>query len=181
MSKRIAGALLAILTLAAVAPRTAHTQAPSGGGKVDAAKAFERFKALGGKWEGKSTKGWENREQIRVIARGTAIMLTSEFKDADADHGGMATMIHRDGEQLLLTHYCEAGNQPTLAATAAGDNWIEFTFLRGTGMASRDKGHMDRVVYRFVDANHFTSQWTWYSKGKEQWMEEVEYVRTPAQ
>ncbi len=174
MSKRLVGLLLVVLFSAATL-HTVSAQAPSGGGKVDVAKAFARFKELAGAWEGKSTKGWENRMTAQLIARGSAIMETSEFKGEA--HEGMATMIYRDGDYLLLTHYCEAGNQPTLAATSAGDTWIEFTFLRGTGMASRDAGHMDRVVIRFIDANNYTSQWTWYQNGKERWMEEIQYTR----
>lgn len=41
----------------------------------------------------------------------------------------------------------------------------------------RDKGHMDKVVIRLVDDDHFTSQWTWYQAGKEQWLEEIRYER----
>ena len=43
-----------------------------------------------------------------------------------------------------------------------------------------DKGHMDKVVIRFVDDTHFTSQWTWYQEGKEQWLEEIKYERKQA-
>jgi hypothetical protein len=30
---------------------------------------------------------------------------------------------------------------------------------------------------RFVDDNRYTSRWTWYQDGKEQWFEETEFVR----
>ena len=33
---------------------------------------------------------------------------------------------------------------------------------------------------RFVDADHFTSQWTWYQDGKESWMEEIVHARVRA-
>jgi hypothetical protein len=91
----------------------------------------------------------------------------------------MATAIHMDGERLVLTHYCVARNQPRLVATDISDDGrrIVFTFLDGTGMASRDTGHMDKAVFELIDDDHYTTHWTWYSKGEERWMEKIERVR----
>jgi hypothetical protein len=92
----------------------------------------------------------------------------------------MVTMYHLDGPDLLLTHYCMAKNQPRLKATEISDDGktILFTFLDGTNMASRDVGHMDKVRIQFGDTdNEYKSQWTFYAKGKEQWMEAITYMR----
>jgi len=139
---------------------------------AEAESVFNRFKALAGDWEERSTAGWEGTENYTLIARGTVLMATSHFKDQA--HEGMATMIHRDGDRLLLTHYCEAGNQPRLVASELADEGrtVVFTFLDGTNLPARDVGHMDKVVLHFLDDDHFTSRWTWYSKGKETWFEE---------
>lgn len=146
---------------------------------LDARQTLARLAALDGRWEGRSTKGWENTLQNISIAKGSAILSTSTFKDTA--HEAMATLFYLDGERLLLTHYCEAGNQPTLVASSAAPDGgsVTFTFLRGTGMRSRDDGHMDKVVVRFIDDAHFSSQWTWYQGGKERWLEEVTYRRVP--
>ena len=40
-------------------------------------------------------------------------------------------------------------------------------------MPSRDKGHMDKVIMRIIDEDHFSEKWTWYQDGKENWMEET--------
>jgi hypothetical protein len=146
---------------------------------LDVRQAFARLSALGGRWEGHSTKGWEDTLEILGIARGSAILGKSTFKDEA--HEAMATLFYLDGERLLLTHYCEAGNQPTLVASSAEEDGrtLTFTFLSGTGMRSRDEGHMDKVVVRFVDSDHFSSRWTWYQDGKERWLEEISYRRMP--
>jgi len=138
--------------------------------------AFERFKKLGGEWMGKSTKGWQETIRYQVIAGGTVVVGTSF--DAHPNET-MMTMIHLDGERLMLTHYCVAKNQPRLVATSFEDEGrkITFTFLDGTNMPSRNRGHMDKAVFRFVDDNHVTSQWTWYQDGKESWMEEITLER----
>jgi len=153
----------------------ARNEAPSVTAE-DAAAAYERFKNLAGEWVGKSTKGWTNRKTVSVIARDSAVMNVSY-----GSHLGetMATMIHMNGEQLMLTHYCVARNQPRLQATSIEDEGrtLTFTFLDGTNLPSRDNGHMDKVIFKFEDDDHYTSQWTWYEDGQESWMEEIVYER----
>jgi hypothetical protein len=138
--------------------------------------AFERFKQLEGSWKGRSTKGWEEEISYRTIAQGTVVVGTSFNAHPNET---MMTMIHLDGERLMLTHYCVAKNQPRLVATSYTDDGktITFTFLDGTNMASRDRGHMDKVVFRFLDDNHVSASWTWYQDGKESWMEEITLER----
>ena len=93
----------------------------------------------------------------------------------------MVTMFYLDGDRLMLTHYCVARNQPRLVATSFADagKTITFTFLDGTNLPSRDKGHMDKMVFRFIDDNHAVSHWTWYQDGKEKWLEEINLERIP--
>ncbi len=142
----------------------------------NAVAAYERFKNLAGEWVGKSTKGWTNRQTVSVIARDSTVMNISH-----GSHPGetMATMIYMDGERLILTHYCVARNQPRLQATSVEDEGrrLTFSFRDGTNLPSRDKGHMDKVIFQFKDDDHYTSQWTWYQDGQESWMEEIVYER----
>ena len=142
----------------------------------DAREIFERLKSLEGSWRGKSTKGWEDTVTVRAIAGGSAIMWTS----FDAHPGEtMVTLYVVDGDRLLLTHYCVAKNQPRLVATSydPDTDTVTFEFLDATGIPSRDKGHMDKSVFQFVDDDHYRSRWTWYARGSEQWLEDIEYVR----
>jgi hypothetical protein len=32
---------------------------------------------------------------------------------------------------------------------------------------------MDKVLFRFVSDDEFTTRWTWYQDGQESWMEEI--------
>jgi hypothetical protein len=142
-----------------------------------AKEQFERLKAFAGQWREKSTKGWEGTSSARVIARGSAILWSSEFNDVPGE--GMATLFFFDQGKLKLTHYCESGNQPTLVASGISPdgNTIDFTFHSATNLKSRDHGHMDRMVLRFSAPDRFTEQWTWYKEGKENWLEVIEYHR----
>ena len=138
--------------------------------------AFERFKGLSGEWRGKSTRGWEDRTGWRTIAGGSVVMQTSF--DAHPNET-MVTMIALDQGRLGLIHYCVAGNQPRLVATGFSPDGreITFTFRDGGNLPTRDRGHMDQAVYRFIDTDRMTSRWTWYQNGTERWMEEIEYRR----
>jgi hypothetical protein len=150
------------------------------GQAAESRAAFDRIKALAGEWQGVSNDGRKIRETLEVISGGSVVMQRSWF---DAHPGElMATMYHLDGDQLILTHYCVAGNQPRLSATRFenGGRKLTFTFRDATNLATRDKGHMDRVVIELLDSNRIASQWTWYQKGKEQWMEKFVLTRVPS-
>lgn len=134
--------------------------------------AFEKLKKIEGRWQCSSPGLGEFQESYRVIAGGSVLM-ANEMEDKPAM--AMVTMYHMDGPSLMLTHYCVAKNQPRLVATKIADDLssITFEYKDGTNLASRNVGHMDSVVINLVDADTFSSRWSWYEKGKEQWMEAV--------
>jgi hypothetical protein len=141
-----------------------------------AAGVFERLKGLAGRWEGRSTKGWTDTAEIKVIAQGSVV----EQRSFEAHPGEeMRTLFAMDGERLILTHYCVARRHPRLVASEIADSGatITFTFLDGLNLPSRDLGHMDKLVMRFRDDDHYVAQWSWYQDGQERWMEEIHRTR----
>jgi hypothetical protein len=131
-------------------------------GETDAQKSFEKLKTLDGAWEGKTSDGRTVRVSFRTTSNGSALM--SEIMGDE----NMITMIHLDGDRLLLTHYCGAGNQPRMKATTSPDGKsISFDFVDATNLASPDAGHMHRVVFTIPDANHHSEEWIFLQNGKE--------------
>jgi hypothetical protein len=130
-----------------------------------AQKSFDQLKTLAGSWEGKTADGKPVKVFFRETAGGSALM--SEI----LGHGpeNMVSMFHLDGpNRLLLTHYCGTGNQPRMTATSSPDGkTTTFDFLDATNLSSPDAGHMQRVVFTVVDANHHTEDWTFADHGKE--------------
>jgi hypothetical protein len=163
-----------LLTPSAHAESDARASPPSA---EEARQVFDNLRALEGSWSASSTRGWQGENELRVLARGSVVAAATGFPDAPTH--SMQTMIHLDGDRLLLTHYCEAGNQPRLVLSEVSDDGSRavFTFLDATNLPSRDHGHMDRAVYRFVDGDAFTSRWTWYAEGREEWLEEIVHER----
>jgi hypothetical protein len=138
----------------------------------DARAAYARLQSLAGEWRSKSTKGWAETLTFTLLGKGSALLELSHFTDTPDE--AMASVFHLDGDRLLLTHYCEAKNQPRLVATDVRDGGrvIVFSFLDGTGLADHP-GHMHSVRFHIVDADHVRSQWSFFRDGKEQWMEEI--------
>ena len=120
-----------------------------------AQKSFEQLKVLAGSWEG-NLDGQPLHVSLRVTSRGNALL--HEMKGAGPDDP--ITMFHLDGDRLLLTHYCDAGNQPRMVANISADGkTIVFNFLEATNLLSTQMGHMQRVTFTFIDSDHHTENW----------------------
>ena len=156
---RIAVSLVVLLASLAAA-HTAHAQS-------GAQQSFDSIKALSGNWEGKTQMSDPVQVSFRLTAGGSAVMseIVSHMNGKSED---MITMFNMDGDRLLLTHYCEAGNQPRMKATASADGkTVTFDFLDATNLSSADAPHMHRVVFSFIDGNHHTEEWHFAVGGKE--------------
>ncbi len=152
-SIRIAISLVLLLTATAALAQTA------------AQKSFDQLKSLTGTWEGKNTEGMAIQVIFRDTAGGSALM--SEIHGHGPEN--MVSMVHLDGpNRLVLTHYCGAGNQPRMQSSSSPDGKaITFDFFDGTNIASPEAGHMQRVVFTVVDANHHTEDWTFQDHGQQ--------------
>src|ERR1700722_10836184 len=144
--------------------------------KSDAQKSFDQLKTLAGNWQASVTTDPPMKEMgdgaiakvsLRVTSRGNA--LVHEMSEAAAgddptryDHP--VTMLYLDGNRLLLTHYCDAGNRPRMAARTSFDGkTVEFDFLDVAG--STEYGHMQHAVFTVIDVNHHTEDWTYLMPG----------------
>src|SRR5947199_8642448 len=83
-----------------------------------AQQSFDALKGLTGEWRGKDTLGHQVEVTFRAISGGSAVL--SEFMEPSQKED-MITMFHVDGDRLLLTHYCSAGNQPRMKGILSPD------------------------------------------------------------
>jgi hypothetical protein len=97
-----------------------------------------------------------------MTARGSALM--SEIHGQGPEN--MITMFHLDGDRLLMTHYCGAGNQPRMKVISANAKSVSFEFIDGTNIKQGD-GHMQRVTFSQPDATHHTEEWVFLDHGTE--------------
>lgn len=143
-------------------------------------QAFAQMKMLAGSWEGLDTvhplmpgmKGQPNhptRITMRVTSRGNAIVHEMQEANTPLDpskYDHPVTMLYVDAGQLNLVHYCDAGNRPSMTGTISPDGKsVEFAFASLSG--SNVNGHMDHVVFTFIDENHHTEDWTYMFPGNK--------------
>ena len=117
----------------------------------DAEKAYEKLKTLAGSWAG-IVMGKTVQVSIRVTSVGSAIM-----HDATGQSGGPGnheiTMMYPEGDRLLMTHYCDAGNRQRFEGKLSPDgNSVEFNLLDVAG--GTERGFMKRLVFTMTDANN---------------------------
>jgi hypothetical protein len=131
-------------------------------------RSFDSIKALAGHWEGKGEMNEPVHVSFKLTAGGSAVMseITSQMHGKSDD---MITMFNLDGDRLLMTHYCEAGNQPRMKASTSPDGkTLTFDFVDATNLTAAQPGHMQRVVFTLIDSNHHTEEWHFATgKGNE--------------
>jgi hypothetical protein len=164
-------ALLSIFTVAFAQHDMQKSDAP----KSDAQKSFDQLKALAGTWHATVTtdppvkemgNGAIGEVSLRVTSRGNALVheMGEQGKDDPTKYDHPVTMFYLDNDRLVLTHYCDAGNRPRMAARESTDGkTVEFDFLDVAG--NTQYGHMEHAVFTFIDANHHTEDWTFKLKG----------------
>ncbi len=75
------------------------------------------------------------------------------------------SVYHRDGDQLVMTHYCCAGNQPRMRARPGKDKEIVFDFTGAGNLKSANDPHIHGGLLRFVDADCIHSEWEFHANG----------------
>jgi len=162
------------VVLIAVALAVPH----SGFAASNGVAAFEQLKSLVGHWETDKTNTNKATLDVELTSGGTAVLEKFRMVE-DGKPVEMITLYYLDGDQLKLTHYCMAGNQPTMRGTYAADSkTLKFDLVSISNLKGADAGHMDHATYTFIDSDHFKTTWTFRKDQKDAFTEDVTYVRT---
>ncbi len=163
--KRISRISLVTLALAVVAclgsSGAAFAQATKDA--ANATQAFDKLKTLAGRWEATTDKG-KVSTSFELVSGGTALVEHMSM----AGEKEMLTVYFVDGNRLLLTHYCEAGNQPRMQAAAFDpkSSVINFDFVDATNLPDSNAGHMHKVTVKLNGPSELAEDWTFYQGGK---------------
>ena len=144
-------AILVILVATAAVVFAQDNPPKSVSAQSDAKKAFEKMKTLAGSWQG-TVMDIPINFTIRAVSSGTAIL-----HEGDTSGGGPPkheiTMFYVEGDRLLATHYCDAGNRSRWEGKTSPDGKaIEFSFLDVAG--STRGGYLKDMVITMIDADH---------------------------
>lgn len=126
---------------------------------------FDTIKSLVGTWEG--YKDDEKDKPVILsyeLSGGSNTVVEKIFKGAPQE---MVTVYHKNGDKLMLSHYCMLGNQPRMGAAQRGNGkQINFTFIDGTNMDAKKDAHMHSLALTLVSADQLKQEWTLYDKGQ---------------
>src|SRR5688500_13590256 len=134
------------------------------------------MKTLAGSWQG-TIMGISINITIRVASSRNAIL-----HEANTEGGGPPdheiTMFYLDGDRLLATHYCDAGNRARLEGKMSPDGKaIEFSFLDVAG--STRGGLVKRMLITPIDANKHVVEITFIKPDGKPIDVRGEFQRTP--
>ena len=158
---------------------------------IDARAAFKRIKTLAGTWkcqtsdEEKADHGKAKDEDhkgeapvvYKLTGAGSALVET-QFPGSNHE---MVSVYHLDGEDLRMTHYCAAGNQPRVKLDRANSKPDEliFVFDGGTNLDPAKDMHIHGVKITFHEDGKVTSAWEGYVGGKKATITTFNMIRQP--
>lgn len=132
----------------------------------DARTAFDSLKKLAGDWQGNVTSpdGPPMSARYRVTSGGSVVEEVLFPGTAQE----MVSMYHMDGNELVMTHYCAAGNQPRLRLNPAQSRpeELSFDFTGGGNMDPAVDAHLHSGRMLLKDDAHLESVWLGYVGGK---------------
>jgi hypothetical protein len=146
-------------------------------GTSGSVEAFEKLKSLVGHWETDKSNMNKATLDLELTSGGTAVL--EKFRMVESGKPvEMTTLYYLDGDQVKLTHYCMAGNQPTMRGSYAPETkTITFDLVSISNLKNPGDGHMHHAVYTFIDNDHFKTTWTFQKDQKDAFTEDVTYVR----
>jgi hypothetical protein len=128
--------------------------------------AFDRMKSLEGEWEVSVVENGKELSTVstfRLVSGGSVLMNDL----APGTPHEMVTMFHKDGDDVLATHYCMMNNQPRMRAVSTEQtNAVAFEFKDATNLPNPAAAHMAGVKFIILDSNHHIEEWTVVADGQ---------------
>lgn len=160
-------------TVTSVGAQTAQVEKPTAPETVvyDAASAMAYFKTLAGDWQagsghehsGSGAANPESSLTFRTKAAGSAVVQTTRM----GQPGEMESVIHMDGDTLLLTHYCALQNAPVLEFQKSNKpGEIKFVFKGGTNFDPKVDAHFHEGTFQVKDKDTVEQTFTVFANGK---------------
>ena len=138
------------------------------------AELLSLVKGLEGRWQVMG-EGPASFIEFGLSSKGTAVREIM-FPGTDEEMTNMYTL---DGNSLVMTHYCAAGNQPRMRATSYTNDQLVFAPDGVSDLASPEAFYMSDMVLTFVGENRVNQTWRGLAGGIESEMPVFELKRIP--
>jgi len=137
---------------------------PAAAGSVDAGAAFDTLKSLEGHWTG-TAAGNPGGEVVYEVVSGGNTVMERMFPGTDNE---MISMYHMDGDDLVMVHYCDSGNQPKLKLVSTDGGALRFDFVGGTNLDPAKDTHIHGARIRMSEDGTLEEAWIGYAGGQQQ-------------
>jgi hypothetical protein len=163
-------AVLALTTLlfqgcATTTPSSPPTAAADARPERDKAKREALLSAvaqLAGRWE---VLDQEEPAFIEfAVSSGGSAVVETMFPGTPHEMTNMYTL---DGNSLVMTHYCAAGNQPHMRASELRSGELAFTSFGVSDLASPNDSYMADMTITFIDDTRVNETWRGLAGGEE--------------
>ena len=172
--------LAAMLSQAAWADKPQDEKKPAGNPAdvvYDADSAFEFLKTLAGDWQRGDDDSQASSSTFRVSGAGSTVVEII-FPGQPSE---MVTVYHRDGDDLLLTHYCALWNAPVMKFEKTDKpGEIKFAFHGGTNFDPQVDTHVHQGSLQIKDADTLEVNFVAFADGKPQQENRSLLTRKPA-
>jgi len=139
--------------------------------QFDGEKEFQQLVRLAGHWEGTYEWSGARTGKGEVIADYSLTGFGSALVESLIQGGkpSMMSVYHLDGNDLRVTHYCAARNQPRLIADKvdAASGQVDFKFVDITNLKSPESGHVSGISLRSLSDKHINLIFRFIGNGKE--------------
>lgn len=152
---------LAALTLGACQNSPARVQASA---EQDRAM-FDRIAALEGEWQMTDEQGQTHTASVFNVSSGGSVVREIMFPGHEHE---MTNLYHMDGRNLVITHYCAAGNQPRMVArearrTADGTEFV-FDLDTVSNLRPEHDHFMGDLTLTVLNDGRIRQQWRSFDK-----------------
>lgn len=128
----------------------------------DRAALLDQVKGLEGEWVMTDETGKEVVASVMKVTSGGSAVREVLFPGAPHE---MTNVYHMDGQDLLVTHYCAASNQPRMRARRGKPGVLEFRLDALTDWQGGDEHYMGELVLSILDKDHIAQDWKTFNAG----------------
>jgi len=146
------------LSLATLACQSTSPDPAPGAVAADPARRaalFDAVSSLEGEWQSVGPDGNPAFTVFEVTSAGSAVR---ERMMPGTPHE-MTNMYTLDGGELVMTHYCAGGNQPTMSADSIDDGAIAFRSVDVRDLKAPDEVYMGEMTLVLVDEDSVEQHW----------------------
>lgn len=116
---------------------------------------WEPLVALAGEWEMTGKDGKKVTALVVDVSSGGSIIRERIFPGTENE---MTNVYCMDGDDVVLTHYCHAGNQPHMRATSGAGGKFNFAF-ESVALPAADAFYMGSMNLTIIDKDHMEQAW----------------------